>query len=118
MERAAVGARHSTARQRAVPLRRYTQHVAITLDIGAFLDSDPSYWEGRPFIRGKRVTVHRIAIAHSQGRAVEEICDDYDLEPAEVHAALTLYFANREAIDADIDAYDAESERMANATSR
>jgi uncharacterized protein (DUF433 family) len=90
--------------------------MAVAFDIGTFLDSDPGYWDGRPFIRGKRVTVHRIAIAYSQGRTVAEICDDHDLDPAEVHAALAFYLARREAIDADIDAYDAESERIANAS--
>ena len=83
--------------------------MAVSFDIGSLLDSDPGFWEGRPFIRGKRVTVHRIAIAHAQGRSATEIADDFDLELSEVHAALAYYFVNQRAVDADIDTYDAES---------
>ena len=92
----------------------YNRSMAVAIfDISTLLDSDPNFWEGRPFVRGKRVTVHRIGIAHSQGLTLEEIVENWDLEPAEVHAALAYYLANREAIDADIDEYDAESERIA-----
>jgi uncharacterized protein (DUF433 family) len=83
--------------------------VAVSFDIGSLLDSDPGFWDGRPFIRGKRVTVHRIAIAHSRGQSATEIADDFDLELSEVHAALAYYFVNQNAVDEDIDTYDAES---------
>jgi uncharacterized protein (DUF433 family) len=91
--------------------------MAVTFDIGSLLDSDPAYWEGRPFVRGKRVTVQRIAIAHARGESASQIADDYDLELAEVHAALTYYFVNKDQIDADVAAYDAETERIATAKS-
>lgn len=90
--------------------------MAVAFDIGSMLDSDPGYWGGRPFIRGKRVTVHRIAIAHAAGSPAPAIADDFDLELAEVHAALAYYFVNQQAVDADIDAYDAESLTLANSS--
>jgi uncharacterized protein (DUF433 family) len=87
--------------------------MAVKFDIGALLDSDPGYWGGRPFVRGKRVTVQRIAIAHSRGETATEIADDFELEIGEVHAALAYYFVNQTEIDADIASFDAESERLA-----
>lgn len=89
--------------------------MAVAFDIGSMLDSDPGYWGGRPFIRGKRVTVHRIAIAHTNGSPAAAIAEDFDLELAEVYAALAYYFVNQQAVDADIDAYDVESLQLANA---
>ena len=90
--------------------------MVLASDIGSMLESNPAYWGGRPYVRGKGVTVHRIAIAHSHGMSPAEIATDYGLELAEVHAALAHYFAHQQLIDADIDAYDAESERIARAT--
>lgn len=101
------------------PGREGTARVAIlhimvlASDIGSLLESDPAYWGGRPFIRGKGVTVHRVAIAHLNGMSPAAIAADYDLELAEVHAALAHYFAHRAAIDADIEEYDAESADLA-----
>ncbi len=87
--------------------------MVLASDIGSMFESNPACWGGRPYVRGKRVTVHRIAIAHSQGLSPPEIATDYGLELAEVHAALAHYFAHQQLIDADSDAYDAESERIA-----
>lgn len=87
--------------------------MVLASDIGSLLESDPAYWGGRPFIRGKGVTVHRVAIAHTHGMSPADIAGDYDLELAEVHAALAHYFAHRAAIEADIEEYDAESARLA-----
>jgi uncharacterized protein (DUF433 family) len=86
--------------------------TAVT-EIGSLLDGDPTYWDSRPFIRGKRVTVQRVGIDWRQGATPEEIAEDRRLELAEVFAALAYYVLHREAIDADIEAYDAETERIA-----
>lgn len=85
----------------------------MTFDIGSLLDSDPTYWDGRPFVDGKRATVQRIAIAHQRGETADHIADDLDLELAEVHAARTYYFVNKDYIDADVAAFDEETERIA-----
>jgi uncharacterized protein (DUF433 family) len=89
--------------------------VVLASDIGALLESDPAYWGGHPYVRGKGFTVHRIAIAHSHGMSPAGIAADYGLEMAGVHAALAHYFAHQPAIDADTGAYDAESERISRA---
>jgi uncharacterized protein (DUF433 family) len=84
----------------------------MAFDIGTLLDSDPGFWEGRPFIRGRRATVHRLAIEHNAGRSAEELARDFDLEVAQVYAALAYYAANRAAIDADLVALDEEERQL------
>ena len=80
-------------------------------DIGEFIAVDPAWHGGWPFIRGKRVTVARIGILHGQGMSAEEIGQDYDfLTPAEIHAALCYYHANRDEIEAALERDD-ERER-------
>jgi uncharacterized protein (DUF433 family) len=91
--------------------------MSAAFDIGTLLDSGPTYFGGRPFIRGKRVTVQRIGIVYNEGRSPERIADDLILTLPEVHAALAYYFANREAIDADIKEQDEEYDRLAAAHS-
>lgn len=87
--------------------------MALAFDIGALIDSDPEYYGGRPFVRGKRVTVQRVAIVLGEGRTPEQIAADLHLTVAEVHAALSYYYANRDEIEADIRAQDAEYDRLA-----
>lgn len=89
--------------------------MATLIDIAQLLDSSPDYWGGRPFVRGKGITVQRIAIAHQRGESPAQIAEDYELEPAEVHAALTFYYLHKAEMDSDIAAYDAETERLAEA---
>ena len=61
----------------------------------------PGVRGGRPYIDGKGVTVQHVAIVHEQlGAPVSEIVEEYDLTPAEVHAALAYYYDHREEIDA------------------
>ena len=60
---------------------------------------------GRPIILGTGVTVQRIAVWYQLGYSPEEIARKIDhLSLAQIHAALAYYYANREAIDADIAA--------------
>jgi uncharacterized protein (DUF433 family) len=87
--------------------------MALAFDIGSLLDSDPGFYAGRPFIRGRRVTVQRIAILFKQGFTPTELAEDLNLVPEQVHAALAYYHANRDAIDADIEEQDAEYDRLA-----
>ena len=87
--------------------------MSTAFDISTFIDSDPGYYGGRPFIRDKRVTVQRIGILYSEGLNAQEIAEDYNLCLPEVHAALCYYLANRDEIDADIKEQDAEYFRAA-----
>jgi len=60
----------------------------------------PGLAGGEPHIRGHRIKVRDIAIWHEQmGRSADEICAEYDLDLAEVYAALAYYFDHREEID-------------------
>lgn len=58
---------------------------------------------GKPRIAGHRITVQNIAIWHDRlGRSADEIASEYDLELADIYAALAYYFAHREEIDQSI----------------
>ena len=64
------------------------------------IDVTPGLAGGEPHIRGHRIKVRDIAVWHEQmGRSVDEICAEYDLDLAEVYAALAYYFDHREEID-------------------
>lgn len=69
--------------------------------------SSPGHRGGKPRIEGHGLTVAFIASLHERFNvSVAEICAEYDLVPAEVHAALAYYYDHREAIDA-VEADDA-----------
>jgi uncharacterized protein (DUF433 family) len=56
-----------------------------------------------PRIAGHRITVQNIALWRDPlGWSVDEIAGEYDLELADIYAALAYYFAHREEIDATI----------------
>ncbi len=80
--------------------------TALTLD--RHISTTPGIAGGRPRIAGHRITVRDIVVLHLQlGKSVDEICADYALGLAEVHAALAYYFDHRAEIDQDIKAGDA-----------
>jgi uncharacterized protein (DUF433 family) len=63
----------------------------------------PDVCGGKPRIDGHRITVQNVAIWHDRlGRSADEIASEYDLELADIYAALAYYFAHREEIDASI----------------
>lgn len=67
------------------------------------IESRPGVLGGKPCIAGRRIAVEHIAIWHErQGRSADEIAGEYDLELADVYAALAYYFAHREDIDQSI----------------
>ena len=67
------------------------------------IDITPGVAGGKPRIAGRRVTVQNIAIWHERlGMTPDEIASEYDLELADIHAALAYYFDHREAIDQTI----------------
>jgi uncharacterized protein (DUF433 family) len=76
----------------------------------------PGVVGGKPRIAGRGISVQHIAINHERmGLPVSEIVDHYDLSFAEVYAALTYYFDNRDEIDEAIrrsEAYVAEMRRQ------
>lgn len=63
---------------------------------------------GKPYIAGKGVKVAYIANLYVQHQwSVEQIAEEHDLTPAEVHAALSYYYDHKESIDAQIREADA-----------
>ena len=87
--------------------------MSHVIDIGALIVQTPEIRGGRPRIAGTGVTVGRIVGWYKLGLSPEEIADRIGhLSLAQVHAALAYYHANREEIEADIAAEDAEAERL------
>ena len=83
-------------------------------DIGSLIVSSPTIRGGRPRIAGTGVTVRRIVGWYKHGLSPEEIVDQFGhLTLAQVYAALTYYHANRDAIEADLAAEEAETASLA-----
>ena len=81
------------------------------IDIGTLITRSPEIREGRPRIDGTGVTVHRIALWYKLGYNPEEIVSQIPhLTIAQVFAALTYYHANRDEIEADLAADEAEAD--------
>ena len=68
---------------------------------------------GRIRIDGTRITVHRIATLYRQGQTAEDIAQTYPhLSLGQIYATLAYYHANREEIDAELSAADAEYDEL------
>lgn len=66
---------------------------------------NPGVAGGKPRIAGHRITVQDIAVWHERlGLSADEIATEYALSLADVYAALTYYYDNREEIDRAIRA--------------
>ena len=60
-------------------------------------------------ITGTKTSVRRVAVLYKQGASAEEIARRLShLSLAQVYAALAYYHANRNEIEADLDAEDTE----------
>lgn len=87
--------------------------MANVIDIGTLIVQTSEIRGGRPRIAGTGVTVRRIVGWYKLGLSPEGIADRIGhLSLAQVYAALTYYHANREEIEADIAAEEAEAERL------
>lgn len=78
--------------------------MAAVVDIGTLIVSSPELRGGRPRVAGTGLTVMRLAGWHRLGCTPEDIVRKTGLSLAQVHAALAYYHANREVIDADLEA--------------
>jgi uncharacterized protein (DUF433 family) len=68
-----------------------------------YIETTPGVVGGKPRISGRRITVQNIAVWHEQaGLSIDEICAEYKLSLAEVHAGLAYYFDHRQEIDHSI----------------
>lgn len=76
-----------------------------TVEIGSLITRNPAVKGGRPCLAGTGMTVHALAAHVHQGLSVEDICAEYpDLDRSLILAGLAHYFANKDAIDGDLDA--------------
>ena len=85
--------------------------MAHTTDI-THIVSTPGVRGGKPRIRGRRITVHDIAIRTAEGVSPEAIATLYDLTLGEVHAALSYYYDHRSQIDQEIVEEDETIRRL------
>jgi uncharacterized protein (DUF433 family) len=75
-----------------------------TQSLDRHIVATPGTLGGKARIAGRRISVEHIAIWHDRlGKSVDEICADYDLSLAEVHAALAYYYDHRAEIERDIE---------------
>ncbi len=64
-----------------------------------YIVSSPDVFSGRPHIAGRRIGVDHIASYYNGGWTVEYICEQLDLSPGEVYAALSYYSDHKDEID-------------------
>ena len=87
--------------------------MATLTDIGTLITQTPGICGGRPCVAGTAVSVLRIAGWYKMGLSPEEIADQYGhLTWAQVYAALTYYHANRDEMEAEMAAEEAEYDRL------
>ncbi len=79
----------------------------VTKTLDQHIEITPGIVGGKPRVAGHQVTVQDIAIWHEwMGRAVDEIATEYNLNIADVYAALAYYHDHREEIDKSIKESD------------
>jgi uncharacterized protein (DUF433 family) len=87
--------------------------VQAAVDIGTLIVKTSGICGGRPCIAGTRVAVQNIAIDTNAGMTPTDIIAERShLTPAQVYAALTYYYANKETIDTEIATYYQEFDRL------
>ena len=87
--------------------------MTTAVEIGTLIVRTPGTCGGRPRIAETRITVENIAIDFNAGLTPEQIIDEKPhLTLAQIYGALAYYFANKDQIDADIAAENAEWERL------
>ena len=87
--------------------------MTTIVDIGTLITQTSGVVGGRPHIAGTRITVRNIVTWCQMGWSPKKIVDEYEhLSLAQVYAALTYYYANKEAMDAAFAAEEAEEERI------
>ena len=81
--------------------------------IETLLVSSANVCGGRLRIEGTRITVNQIVSLYKQGYTPEEIVDQYsNLSFAQVYTALAYFHANKEEIEADLQAEREEALRL------
>ena len=85
----------------------------MSVELDSLLTHSLAVRHDRVRIAGTGITVHRVAVLSNLGHSPEEIVRKYKhLTLAGVHAALAYYHANREQVDAEIEADRDEAARL------
>ena len=73
----------------------------------------PGVCGGKATIDGRRVRVMDIAYMHRWGLTPEQMLEDYEfLNLAQIHAALSYYYENREEIESEMKSDEGWAERF------
>ncbi len=84
------------------------------IDIGALIYVDQKVRGGRPCLAGTAMSVHAVAARYRAGETAEEISADLpDIPPSHLHAAIAYYLADRDRIDAELDAESTSYDELA-----
>ena len=83
------------------------------VNIGTLINRRQDIRGGRPCISGTGVSVQRIIGWYKLGLNPEEIADHIGhLSLAQVHAAITYYYANKDEIESSIASDESEGDRI------
>jgi len=81
--------------------------------LDSLLVRTPGVCGGRIRIDGTRITVHRIAVLYKQGQNAEEVARNYPhLSLGQIYTALAYYHANRDEVEAELAADDADYDAL------
>ena len=88
-------------------------NAATTVEIGSLITRTPTVKRGVPHIVGTGVTVRTVVRWYKLGLSPEEIAAEYPhLQLSQIYAALAYYHANRDTMEAEMAAEEAESDRL------
>ena len=88
-----------------------------TQSLDRHIVATPGTLGGKARIAGRRISVEDIAIWHVRlGKTVDEICAEYDLSLAEVHAALAHYYDHQAEIERNINEGNAVVKALRNSS--
>lgn len=76
--------------------------------------SDPGKHDGKPYIAGTGIKVQFIAALHNAGWTVDDLTEEYELTPGQIHAALSYYYDHKQEIDQAILESEARVQDMMN----
>jgi uncharacterized protein (DUF433 family) len=82
----------------------------MSTEIANLLVRTPEICDGRLRIDGTRITVNQIAVLYQQGHTAEDLAHEFPhLTLAQIYTALAYYHANRQEIEADLEAEEKEN---------
>ena len=81
------------------------------VDIGTLIESIPGVYGGRPHLARSGLPIIQLVADYRSGMRLADFREAYPhVDDESLYAGLAYYFANREALDAELDQRDAEGE--------